>query len=183
MSLEANHKQYSGNFDATVEYLINQVLYHQVNKQLNIAWVGSGASGCLQTCDDQGNNLEMPLISYSSEEWAQLSCTQKSSICKRHTATDGEQHKTCHRVHGRRGRGGGNRKCQHENRHNCNPKSAGYHALVKSVATLSKNVNVMAAHMSGKYNKDKDAKPAADGKMASNAKNSSLCKTPKKEKE
>ncbi len=37
--------------------------------------------------------------------------------------------------------------------------------------------------MSGKSDKDNDAKPAADGKMASYAKNSTLCKTPKKEKE
>ncbi len=71
----------------------------------------------------------------------------------------------------------------HENWRGRDPKSAQYHALAKSVATLSKNVNIMASHMSGKSDKDNDPKPAADGKMASNAKNSALCKTPKKEKE
>ncbi len=31
LSLEANHQWYSVNFDATVEYLMNQVLHQQVN--------------------------------------------------------------------------------------------------------------------------------------------------------
>ncbi len=57
LSLEVNRKMYSGNFDATVEYLMHQVEYHQVNQQLKIASVGSSASGCLRTCDDQGNYL------------------------------------------------------------------------------------------------------------------------------
>ncbi len=59
LSFEANCDQYSGNFDATVKYLMNQVQHHQVNQQLNVASVGSGASSHLQTCDDQGNNLKM----------------------------------------------------------------------------------------------------------------------------
>ncbi len=81
------------------------------------------------------------------------------------------------------GGGGGNCKCQRQNQRDRDPKSAEYHALAKSIATLTKNVSVMATHMSGKSDKDNDAKPAADEKMASNAKNSALCKTPKKEKE
>ncbi len=103
-----------------------------------------------------------------------------SSIRKRCAAAECEP---CGSLRQGHGRGGGNSNCQRKNQHNHDPKSAKYCALVKSVATLSKNVNVMAAHMSGKYNKDKDAKPAADGKMASNPHNSALCKTPKKEKE
>ncbi len=55
--LEENCGQYFGNFDATVEYLMNQVLLHQVNQQLNIDCVGSGASGHLKTCDDCGKEL------------------------------------------------------------------------------------------------------------------------------
>ena len=66
---------------------------------------------------------------------------------------------------------------------NHDPKSAEYCALAKSVANLSKNVNIMAAHMSGKPDKDDDAKPAADAKMASNVRNSALTKNPKWEKE
>ncbi len=183
LSLEANRETNSGNFDATVEYLMNQVQHHQVNQQLNIASVGCGAAGRLRTCDAQGNNLEMPLVQYLSEEWAQLSSTQKSSIRKRRAEADGARRESCRSGHGGRAGGGGNRKCQQENCRNKDPKSAEYHALAASVATLSKNVNVMAVHMSGKSDKDDDAKPAADGKMASNAKNSALCKTPKKEKE
>ncbi len=48
LSIEANCAQYSGNFDATIEYLMNQVPLHQVNQQLNVVSVGSGASGCLR---------------------------------------------------------------------------------------------------------------------------------------
>ncbi len=91
LSLETNREMYSGNFDATVEYQMNQVQHQQVNQQLNIASDGSGAPARLCTHDDQGNNLEMPLIVYSSEEWAQLSLAQKSSICKRHTAANGKR--------------------------------------------------------------------------------------------
>ncbi len=50
---------------------MNQVTHQQVNQQLNIASVGSGAPGRLKTKDERGNNLEMPLIEYSSEQWAQ----------------------------------------------------------------------------------------------------------------
>ncbi len=60
---------------------MNQVQHHQVNQQLNIASVGSSAPGCLGTCDNQGNNLEMPLVNYLLEEWAQSLLAQKSSIC------------------------------------------------------------------------------------------------------
>ncbi len=80
-------------------------------------------------------------------------------------------------------RSGGNCKRQCKNWHNRDPKNSKYCALAKSVATLSENVNVMAAHMSGKSGKDKDAKPAADDKLVSNACNSTLCKTLKKEEE
>ncbi len=90
LSLKANRETYSDNFDATVEYLMNQVQHHQVNQQLNIDSVGSGASGRLRTRDDQGNDLKMPLVHYLPKEWAQLLSTQKSSICKRHAAADGK---------------------------------------------------------------------------------------------
>ncbi len=63
LSLEANRKMYSGNFDATIEYLMNQVQHQLVNQQLNIASVGSGTAGCLHTRNTQGNNLEIPLYS------------------------------------------------------------------------------------------------------------------------
>ncbi len=95
LSLDANCDQYSGDFDAIVEYLMNQVTHHQVNQQLNIASVDSGTPSCLKTCDDWGNDLEMPLIEYLCEEWAQLSLTQKTSICKRRRGlTDDDRHNT-----------------------------------------------------------------------------------------
>ncbi len=72
LSFEANHVQYSGNFDTIIEYLMNQVLHHQVNQQIHIASVGSGASGSLKTHNDHGKNLEMPLIWYLPKEWTQL---------------------------------------------------------------------------------------------------------------
>ncbi len=77
LSLEANREQYSGNFDATVEYLMNQVTHQQVNQQLNIASVDSGAHGCVNTKDARGNNLEMTLIKYSNEQWAQYPWSRK----------------------------------------------------------------------------------------------------------
>ncbi len=62
-------KTYSGNFNATVEYLMNQVQHQQVNQQLNIPNVGSVAPGHLCTLNDQGKDLKMPLVNDSSEEW------------------------------------------------------------------------------------------------------------------
>ncbi len=166
---------------------MNQVQHQQVNQQLNVASIGSGATGRLRTRDAQGNNLKMPLVQYSLEEWVQSSSTQKSSIRKRRAATDGERcgnHSGgCSRCGGGNGGVSGDRKRQHENRCNHDPKSAEYRALAASVATLSQNINVMAVHMSGRSDEDDDAKPPTNGKMASNAKNSALCKTPKKEKE
>ncbi len=82
LSLEAIFKQYSGDFDVTVEYLMNQVTHHQVNQQLNISSLGSGPPGCLKTCNDCSNDLKMPLIEYSLEECAQSFSAQKTSICK-----------------------------------------------------------------------------------------------------
>ncbi len=90
LSLKANRKTYSGNFDATVEYLMNQVMHHQVNQQLNIASVCSGTYGWLRTCDDQVNNLEIPLLNYLLEDWTQLLSAQKSSIRKHSAEANGE---------------------------------------------------------------------------------------------
>ncbi len=165
---------------------MNQVMHHQVNQQLHVASVGSGAPGLLKTRNDCGHDLEMPLIEYLREEWAQLSSAQKTSICKRHsglydggcrdTGRGGSAHKRPHvdpnggRGHGHgRGRGAG-------------PKSKEYCALAASVATLSQNMNIMAAHMGARAGDDDDAKPAADDKMGANVCNSALCKNPKKEK-
>ncbi len=64
LSLEANSDQYSGNFDATVKYLMNQVTHHQVNQQLHIASVGSGPPDRLKTRYDCGNDLEIPHATY-----------------------------------------------------------------------------------------------------------------------
>ncbi len=124
----------------------------------------------------------MPLIQYSSEEWAQLSSAQKSSIRKRRQAAlpdgDGEYKRprrnptgghSCSRGRGR-GRGAG-------------PRSKEYRALAASVAALSQNVNVMAAHMSANSGEDDNAKPAASDKMGSNARNSALTKNLRNEKE
>ncbi len=112
---------------------MNQVLNHQVNQHLNIASVGSGATGCLQTHG------------------------------KHSAAADGEPCGIHYRKHGGRGRGSGNCKHQCKNWHENDPKSAKYCALAKSVSTLSKNVDVMATHISGKSNEDNDMKPAGDG--------------------
>ncbi len=80
LSLKANFMQYGGNFDATVKYLMPQVAHQQVNKQLSISSVGNSTACRLKTCDDEGHDLEMPLICYSPKEWAKLSSAQKSSI-------------------------------------------------------------------------------------------------------
>ncbi len=48
LSLKAKREQYSGDFDATVEYLMNQVTHQQVNQQLHVASVDSGAPICLK---------------------------------------------------------------------------------------------------------------------------------------
>ena len=191
LSLEANRDQYSGDFDATVEYLMNQVTHQQVNQQLHIARVDSGAPSRLQTKDAQGHDLEMPLIEYSNEQWAQLSSAQKTSIRKRRLALqDRDRRPGSRRGGGRerkrprearapgrgRGRGRGNEP---------RSKSDEYRALVASVATLSNSVNVMAAsmHPGAAGHDDDNAKPAADDKMRSNSRNSALIKNPKKEKE
>ncbi len=78
----------------------------------------------------------MPLIRYFPEEWAWLLSTQKISICKHHAKTT-----DC----GQKGSGGGYDNQQHENCYKKErPKSDKFWAIVLSVATLSKNVNVMA---------------------------------------
>ncbi len=117
LSLEANCKHYSGNFDTTIEYLMNQVQHHQVNKQLNIASVGSGAPGYLEAHDNQGNILEMPLVCYLPEKWTQLSSAQKSSICKCCAVADGKPRGTRCGERGMHGRGRGDHKRQCKNRH------------------------------------------------------------------
>ncbi len=170
---------------------MNQVTHQQVNQQLNIASVDSGAPSHLKTKDAQGNDLEMPLIEYSNEQWAQLSSAQKTSIRKRHLALQDRDR----RSNSRRG-GGRDRKRPRETRapgrgrgrgHGNEPrsKSEEYHALVASVATLSNSVNVMAArmHPEAAGNKGDDGKPAADDRMRSNSHNNALTKNPKKEKE
>ncbi len=170
---------------------MNQVTHQQVNQQLHIASVDSGAPNRLKTKDAQGNDLEMPLIEYSNEQWAQLSSAQKTSIRKRRLALQDRDRRPA----GRRG-GGRERKRPCENRppgcghgrgrsNEPRSKSDEYRALVASVATLSNSVNVMAACMhpeAAGYDED-DAKPAADDKMQSNSRNSALIKNPKKEKE
>ncbi len=52
--------------------------------------------------------------------------------------------------------------------------------LKSPLSPSPKNVNVIAAHMSGKSDKDNDAKPAANGKMASNDHTPALTKNPKR---
>ncbi len=118
----------------------------------------------------------MTLISYLSEEWAQLSSAQKSYLQVSH--------------------------CRWQNTWNLcvaevvvtisanvrtgatvMPRVLSIMPLQVCCHALSKNIKVMAAHMSSKSDKDNDAKPTADGKMVSNARNSALTKTPKKVKE
>ncbi len=79
--LDTNHNQFSGTFDATIEYLMNQVTHQQGNQHLNFDHVNSGANKSLKTKGDQGHNLEMPVINYSPEVWTQLS-SANSSLCK-----------------------------------------------------------------------------------------------------
>ncbi len=175
LSLDVNCELYS---DATVEYLINQVSHHQVNQQLNIAGVGSGTPGCLKTCNGCSRELEMPVIEYSCEEWAQLLSAQTTSIQKHHVDANGDSRSGCG------GRlGGGDHKWQHKSRSQWprNPKSDKFQALTASVTTLSKNLNVMAAHVGGQSSDDDDGKPAADGKMGANMRNTVHTKTSKKE--
>lgn len=72
LAKKTNYTTYNPSTRIVVEYLMNQVSHHQVNQQLNIASIGSGASAHLDTHDDSNNDLEMPLICYSPKEWAQL---------------------------------------------------------------------------------------------------------------
>ncbi len=72
LSLNSNHNYYSGNFNANIEYLMNQVSHQQVNQQLNFTAVGSGAPRIFKIPDDKGHNLELPLDCYTPKEWAQL---------------------------------------------------------------------------------------------------------------
>ncbi len=180
LSLEANCEQYSGNFDATVEYLMHQVLHQQVNQSLLISSMGSDTAGYLKTRNDCGKDLEMPLDDYLPKDWAQLLPAQKSIIQKRHAEAYGVPHHGC--GGGLGGRGDGD--CKRPRGPDCGcgdkPKSAEYKALAASIATLFKNINVIPAHMVGKASNNEDAKPAADGKMGANMKNSAFCKKPKR---
>ena len=192
LSLEANREQYSGDFDACVEYLMNQVTHQQVNQQLNIASVDTGATvgaGRLKTKDARGNDLEMPLIQYTPEQWAQLSSQQKNSIRKRRRAQyidqDGGRGGR-ERKRPRGGRGAGRGRGRGGRGHQGGGRGDDFKALLASVATLSNSVHVMAAASTGRSadaGNDDDAKPAAPDKMGSNARNSALTKNPKKEKE
>ncbi len=143
----------------------------------------SGIAGHLKTRNDRGQDLEMTLVDYLPKDWAQLSSAQKSSIHKRCAKAYSITHRLCRG--GRRGHRDDNckRPCGPHCSHGDKPKSAEYKALAASAATLSRNVNVMAAKMTGKASNNNDAKPAADGKMGANSKNPALCKTPKKAKE
>ncbi len=114
----------------------------------------------------------MPLILYSPEDWTQLLSAQKSSICKRRSKAEGNGHQGCGSECGCR-----DCKCQQENRRKGNPKSAKYCVLASSFA------NIMAVHMGANTGEDDNVRHAADGKMASNAKNSFFSKNPKKERE
>ncbi len=81
--LNANSKKYSSDFDATVEYLMNQVLHQKADQHLNIANVGSSASKTLKTKDDKGQDLDMPVVQYPPEQW--LSNAEKASMRKHYT--------------------------------------------------------------------------------------------------
>ncbi len=191
LSLEASREQYSGDFEATVEYLMNKVTHQQVNQQLNIATIDSGAPSCLKIKDARGNDLEMPLIEYSNEQWAQLSLAQKTSIHKCHLALQdwdrghpGRRGGGCERKQPRKNRGGG-RGCGCGCGGEPHSKRNEYRALVASIATLSNSVNVIATCMGpvAAGSNDDDTKHAADYKMSSNARNSVLTNKLKKEKE
>ncbi len=107
---------------------MNQVQHQQVDQQLNMASVGRGAPAQLRTCDDQGNDLKIPLVVYTPEEWAQLLSAQKSSIRKRCAVANSlcpGTHCGGH-AHPGGGDGGGARKHQRENCRNCDPKSDEY---------------------------------------------------------
>ncbi len=170
---------------------MNQVTHQQVNQQLHIDSVDSGAPTCLKTKDEHGNNLEMPLVEYSNAQWAQLSSAKKTSIRKHHLALQNrdrsnpgrcsggqDQKRPCENCGTSRGRG-----CGHSGEP-CS-KSDEYNALVASIATLSNIFNVIATCMGpgAASSKDDDVKPAADNKMKSNPHNSALTKNLKKEKE
>lgn len=180
LSLEANHEQYSGNFDACVEYLMNQVTHQQVNQQINIVSVGSGAPNCLKTKDKCHNNIVMPLVEYTNEQWAQLSSGQKTSIqkcCQAQHDKENPSHCNGSRKH-KRPRGECAAGQGHGQGRGLHSKSA-VSALVASVATLSDSVHVMATRMdpSSTSNNDEDAKPAANNKMKSNVHNSALTRS------
>ncbi len=159
----ANPDKYATDFDAPLEYLTNQVSHQRVNQRLNIAAVGQGTRG-FKMKDEKGNNLKMPAVSYSFEQWAQLSSAQKASIRK-------------HLAGGNAGGGQGHdHKRQRANR---KQGSAELKALAASVAALTNNVNIMAVKMgSGDDSSDGNNEPP-DEKMSANAKNPALTKTKK----
>ncbi len=121
-----------------------------------------------------------------------ISLVQKTSIHKRCSTLKDRDHgnpghcgsgsdwKRSRENHGAgcgRGHGHGGDPCSESNE---------YRTLVASIAILSNSVNVMATHMgpgAAGGDNDDDAKPVADDKMKSNAHNSALTKSPKKEKE
>lgn len=167
LSLEANHNQYSGKFDATVKYLKSQVTHQQVNQQLNIASLDSGTFGRLKTSDTHGNDFKMPLSAICLKTG--LSSLPPRSAVSTNTwlkqlVVAGVARVASASISG--------------------PiaswvamPSVDYKALAASMATLSQHVNVMVIQLG--------AKPceAADAKMGANAKNPVLFKNPKKEKE
>lgn len=72
LSWLANPQKYARDFDATVEYLLNQVVHHQMNQQLNIAADRQGTAGTLHREDDKGQDLNMLAVLYSKEQWAKM---------------------------------------------------------------------------------------------------------------
>ena len=163
LSLAANEEKYGRDFDATVEYLTTQVSYQQQNRRLNVAAVArapaAASGGNLVTKDQQGNDLEMPAVFYSPDQWAQLSAAQKTSVRKR-------------RATGRGGRGCGNKK-----RNRRTPCSEGYKALIKEMQTIKQHV--MAANVK----KEIPESEHSDDRASANAKNPALTKNKKMEKE
>lgn len=63
LSLFANCKKYTKDFDGTIDYLTTQVSHQAATPCLNIATAGQEIAGALRTKDNKGQDFEMLAVS------------------------------------------------------------------------------------------------------------------------
>ena len=111
--LRLDPEAWAGAEAISVDYAVMERAANLVAVPFGAGWSDLGgwdAVAAEMTKDARGNDLEMPLIQYTPEQWAQLSSHQKTSIRKRRRglsgdSSGGDQEQKCPR--GGRGRGRG----------------------------------------------------------------------------